>query len=434
MRLRGTPRAAPLDLTALTAVIGTIAVLYGAFRAFYFEGSFLQALSYVSDERPFTEIVGGLLGLTPADSLFGIHVFGDFMMPYYWASLDNPWLQQAVEAVIYPPGALVIFKAFTFVPYQAGLVLFEAVLVLALTAPMILASRGRRWSERVLLVLVLGVLTGPSLATLDRGNIQGLLPLLLFGFVTAVLRQRYGWASAFIIAAASIKLYPIVLVLVLLGLHKWRQAVWAVGGTVIVNLLAVPLLSDNLWPSLRLAFLNPLGWAERSFEQFMSYNVSMAGGVAHVFAMGGLGSAATWVSSHAMVVSLIALLLIAPLVVSQRLELWVRITLAMLLMTAAMPVVFPYALNWVVAAAALIVFVAVGGRAGVVGAAPRWQWLPVLIAVGLLAAPYPIFVPGSAVAGTPTSLLAVVNAVVSVALPLALWAGWWRTRGTHEQG
>lgn len=423
------------DLMAVVAVIGAIAVIYGSVQHFYFEGAFLDAISYVNDERPLNSIVAGLLGQDPSITAVGIHAFGDFLLPHYWVTLTNPWLQDGTNMINYLPPALVPFRVLSAVPYQVALGAYELAMFIALATPMAYATRGMRWSHRVLSVVVLGLFAGPAIASLDRANTQGFVPIFLFAAAIAMLRERWGWASVFLVAAGSLKIYPLALVLVMLAARKWKWAAVSVFGTFLLSVVTLPLVSQDLSETFRLVFLNPLNYDDRTFVQFMSYNVSFAGGVAHGFQLLGLSGAAEWVAGHGLLFGLFAFVITAPLLWTARIELWVRIILAMLLTTSVMPVSYPYAMNWVVAAAAVAVAMSIGARGSAWFTAhsmPRWQWLPVFLGLALLVPPYPFFVPGSMEQGIPVSALALVSAFVSVALPLALWAGRWRTRGTHE--
>jgi hypothetical protein len=424
-KVRFAPERFPLNLVAVSLAATAVALGYGSMRHFYFQGAFLEGLSYVSDERPMAALVSSFMGVPSDSMLVGIHAFGDYLLPHYWVLLQSPWLSDQTGVLNYLPTALIPHKLLSFLPYFAGLGAFELMMAASLCAPALYALKGQPWALRVLAVVVLGLATGPSIASLDRANMQGFLPLVLFAFAVAVLRQRWGWATTFLVIAASIKIYPIMLVLVLLALRKWKWAAVSVASTIALALISLPLISGNVWPTARLVVTTVLEFGQRDFGSLMNYNVSLAGGLAHLCALLGADGGAQWIASHAIVVGAIYLVAVAPLLWFTAIELWIRLIVAFMLTTAVMPVVYPYAVNWVVAASALALMHSLGSRLGSPPGAtlvPRAQWLPVLIALASLSACYPILIPHSMEAGTPVGLLAFVHAAVCVLLPLGLYA------------
>jgi hypothetical protein len=191
-------------------------------------------------------------------------------------------------------------------------------------------------------------------------------------------------------------------------------------------LVTLPLVSGNLWPTARLVFTNPLLFVQRDYTSFMSYNVSLAGGVAHALAWAGAQNLAVWVAAHGTVVGLVYLAMVAPLLWFRSIPIWVRLIVAMMLTTGSMPIVYPYAVNWIVAASALAMLMTVGSRMDPVAIAdqvPRRLAALIMAVLAVLTAPWPLFVPGSMESGIPTSMLAIVQAVACVVLPGALWVG-----------
>jgi hypothetical protein len=77
--------------------------------------------------------------------------------------------------------------------------------------------------------IIIGFFSLPVLATLDRGNFEGLTAGLLAGGVLAYTRQRYWLCAVLIASAGSVKFYVIAFVVILLWDWKWREALFAVG-------------------------------------------------------------------------------------------------------------------------------------------------------------------------------------------------------------
>lgn len=420
----------PFNLIALTLALSAVATFAGGIIHFYQQGVFLEAISYVSDERIMNDIVAGLLEVPATSTLWGVHAFGDYLLPHYWVTLTNPWLEDGTGVINYLPSSLILHEALLALDYRSGVVVFLALMLVSLLTPLVYAFRSYPWSIRILGIVVLGLLSGPAIASLDRGNTQGFVPLLLFGFALAIIRARWKWAVLFLIAAASIKIYPLVLVLLLVALRKWWHALAAVVGTILVALVTLPLVSANLWPTAQFVFTNPFTFADRDFGSFMANNVSFAGGVAHLFTMVGATSGAEWIAANGVAVGLVYLVAVAPLLWFTQIVLWQRAILGMALTTGIMPLVYPYALNWVIAATSLAVLMSARSSSqhethspestGHVEL-PRGQWIPLLVSLALLSAALPVYLPGSSEAGFAVGLSGMASLIAMTLLPLGAW-------------
>jgi len=421
----GLRRTFPLDLAGLTVALGAIATLYGGFRAFYFQVGFLESFSYYSDERPLNEIVNGWIGRDPSETLVGIHAFGDYLLLNVWSQFPNPWDQPG--GVNYLPPVLLFYKLLGYLPYTFGLYLFLFAIVICLILPMVIASRGRPLLQRALLVTTLAVVTGPAVATLDRANNQGFLPLLLFGFGLAVLKQRWGWASALLAVAMTIKVYPLILVLVLVALRKYRWALLSVSLSVLAILCALPFTTSAGFGGIPLIIENILQFQDKSVQQFLQYNVSFTGGLANVAMLLGLTGIGTWIASNALIIVFLYGVAVIPLLWWNRIPLWMRIILAFSFTTALMPITYPYALNWALAGSALAVWVA--GRQETTEFLSRNLTLALAGSLALVTAVLPVLIPGSAEAGRAAGVVSLAACATAILLPLcAIFAG----RGSRE--
>lgn len=415
--MRGLPKAFPVDLAGITVGLSTLAVVIGGFRAFYFQGGFLESFSYYSDERTFNEIVNSWIGRDPEVTLVGIHAFGDYLLPNVWASFEDPWVQ--LEQVNYLPPILLLYRVLGYLPYTAGLSLYFAALVVCTVAPMVIASRGYSLGKRILLISVLAVLTGPALATFDRGNAQGFLPLLLFVFAVAVMRQRWGWAAAMIAIASLIKIYPIVLILLLLALRQYRWAVVSMALSAAGVLLTLPIMASGGFGSLGAVIGDVLQFQERTVEDFLQYNVSFAGGLANAAYFLGLSGLGSWIAGSPLVVIAIYAVIVVPLLWVSRIEVWIRIILALSLTTALMPILYAYSLNWVLAASALAVWLSRQLMAR--GEQARTVVYGLIAALALGTAVLPILIPGSMEAGRPAGVVTLAALAVYLVLPLVAY-------------
>lgn len=422
--MSGLKREFPFDLAGVTVAISAVAAIYGGIRAFYYGGGFLESFSYFSNETQFNEIANSWIDRDPQTTLFGVHAFGDYVLANVWSQFPDPWVQ--LEQVNYLPPILLLYRVLDLFPYQIGFTLYFALLILGTLTPMVIASRGWSMGARLLLIVTLGLMTGPALATLDRGNSQGLLPIILFGFALAVLRKRWGWAALLISLAAAIKIYPVVLILMLLALRRYRWALASIGLSALWLVLSLPIMASGGFGSLPALIADVLQWQERTTNDFLMYNVSFAGGVANFLVFIGLDGLGLWVATHPIVLIAAYGLIVVPLLWVSRIPLWMRLILTLSLTTALMPITYPYALNWALAASALVVLVS---RSGVRELTPRNAQIGLILALAVVISVLPVLIPGTMEAGRPAGVVSLAAMVSAIILPITAWMS--RTPQSH---
>lgn len=434
----------PLWTLASTTALSAALIVVGAFRSFYFGGSLLESLSYFSDERVTAEIYSDRLGVDPDSLLTGVHVFADFLIPFHWATLANPWIEDVSGyPVNYPPPVMLVMKIATLFPYQNASLIAVALMAVAMVLPMVIAL----WSRDGALAVLGGavaLLSAGSIATLDRGNLQGLIPILLFGFGTFALKNRWGWATAFSVAAISIKPFFVLLLLIYVAERKWRPLAAAFLALTIAFGLSFLLFPGNAfesfaaWVGYALFFTTP-----ENLTGFLTYNNSPTGGLAHWAAFLGMEGLAEFVFLNARAITLgLAVLLLIPVFLTRRLTLPTRLFLVMMASTAALPLYFPYAANWVIAGAAVLFWSTRDPsrwwsreEGSTSGETKNWAGLVLLLglmaAIVFLLAVAPVFIPGSQLAGYPAGVssllspLAVASVLVGVYASL-LRQSWFR--------
>lgn len=414
----------PLALVTVSVLASTMWVLYGAIRGFYYQGAFLNAIAYSTDEHISAEGYARLLGRPTADLLVGIHAFFDFLNPYYWGSLGNPWLENATNfPVNYPPLAMLFMKFWATFPYRVALTWYLGMMAVALALPAWLPLRKRRWSTQVVAIAVI-LVSGPAIASLDRGNTQGFLPLLLFAFGWAVLRGRWGWAAAAVVIATSMKLFPAVLILVLIAERRWKAVLGSLIGIGVINTAGFLLFPGSAVDSFTFWFARASEFLGRDFNGFLEYNVSFAGGVAHWLILTGAPGWAASLTAHAMWVIAPIVIVAVPLIWQRTLlPIAVRLIVAMMLTTVVLPVAYPYSLNWAIAAAG-VAFLA----SAHVSDWPRaWshisavQEVAVTLGIGLLLGFYPVFIPGTMEAGYRAGMVSLVTPLVTLGMIATFW-------------
>lgn len=207
-------------------------------------------------------------GYTPD---FGVHCFGDYVQPLIGAQADFDLLdpEQAIpsgaipgatnEAYIslYPPVSqlphvLAALWSGSFVGRDVTFFAYMALLALAVLAPAVWVAWGWRKSAFGLVpLLLLGVATIPAISALDRGNSAGFVVPCLLAFGVFLGRDPRWVAPAAAVAAALIRPQFILIVLGLVAIRAWRQALVAVGVFGAITLASFTLMPAGFAQSAR---------------------------------------------------------------------------------------------------------------------------------------------------------------------------------------
>ena len=421
------PFTIPQRILAWIVGVSLPVVLYGGLLAFYFQGSFLSPIAYVSDERPSAEAFSKLLSV-PAESLLtGIHLFHDFAISYYWGGLGNPWFDN--EYPFWPnhtPLAMLLGRAFTFLPYGVASKVLAVAMMGSIAVMMLVATRGKPWSMKVLATGIV-LLTGPSIAAVDRGNYQGLIPILLFAFAMLALRNHWGWAMVPLVLAASLKVYPVIILLLLVAERRWKPLMGAIAGGAALNGLLLFAFEGNPVQTAReyLHYLSPiLGLAG---SDFLIYNVSPVAGIAHWLLLAGLDGVASQVLRFDTIIVILFFAAAAPLLWARSTLLpQTRVVIALMLTVLITPVVFPYTMNWALAAVAVLVATSLNRPEGAVsgemsGLGARRQLYALCAGVGALSAFLPVLIPRSYESGYPAGVASLITPLAVSTVILGAW-------------
>ena len=190
------------------------------------------ASSYFAVDVPGSLIWPGADGYCDVESeAIGVHCFSDLaQFLSLGATTDpegsNPFIRN------YPPLNRLGFFVFQVVAVATAQLLSVALYVgfsaLCLLIPALWAVRHRSWPDKVLIVSLIGVATFPFLATIDRGNNIAFAVPLVFGFVLALQRQRYGLAIAAVVIGSQIKPQIGLLVVGFLVVRRYKDFILAV--------------------------------------------------------------------------------------------------------------------------------------------------------------------------------------------------------------
>ena len=134
---------------------------------------------------------------------FGVHFFGDFLLPLRHSELALPYDTPGIVPSYYPLFAKVVLKPFLLFDYQQALVLFLLVTLVGLLVPIWVMLVPRSIPERLFLTVPL-LMTGPMIVVFDRGNLQGLVAAAALIGMVGLLRGHNTAAGFWFGIAAAI--------------------------------------------------------------------------------------------------------------------------------------------------------------------------------------------------------------------------------------
>jgi alpha-1,2-mannosyltransferase len=192
------------------------------------------------------------------------HVLGQHLYDVRLPGLNLPFT--------YPPFAALLFWPFTPLPVYAGQLiwsLLNLVMLAALIAASIRAARPqwphqRTWATAAL-VLFPALLLSPDLSTLDFGQVNFLIALLVLSDLTGVIRMGSHTLPRGVLLgiAAAVKLTPLLFIPFLLLTRQFRS-----GATALATFLSCSLGAAALAPHSSLLY-----WSKESFDAKRSGNL-----------------------------------------------------------------------------------------------------------------------------------------------------------------
>ena len=198
-------------------------------------------VAWVAASYFYVDVVGSLIWpgydgyCEPTSQGLGHHCFSDLAMYLgLGASMDPQGLTGSVK--YYPPLNRFGFFVFQVVGLYFGqiptVLLYVGLSAVCLLLPVVWASRGMALRDRTLAVSVVGLLTYPFLATVDRGNNIAFAVPLMWLFILALRRNMNGPAVLAIIIGSQIKPQIGILAVALLVVRRYREFLIAVVGSV----------------------------------------------------------------------------------------------------------------------------------------------------------------------------------------------------------
>jgi len=270
------------------------------------------------------------------------HAFpSDGDVSLYWQWAEHIWhgmIPYRDFQVVYPPGA---FAALALSPHSLALYRIEF-LVLALgvdaCVTTLLIRTGRPTG------VVLWIVAAPLLGPIFWSRLDILLAGLLIGAVVAFDRKRYGWAGTFIAFAAALKIWPIILLpLVLPSVPEGRRQKLVLTTAAVAAVCFGPLIVLGGWSGIWNVFHFQSGRGVE-FESIFAmplYAIGAAGHPAHLGVGGALqfsGPANDVLSAVSLAALVVAVTLCCGLAFARRrqpvpLATWLLLVVAVLAIT-----------------------------------------------------------------------------------------------------
>lgn len=214
----------------------------------YFEAgnSLVSRISYIITDAPWMppRIKGA--------PLIGEHYFGDFSLAYGYGKTWDPYgLELAAQ---HSPTGQLILKGFSFFPIHVAFVLYIIASLGTLFAGAWWLMKGVsskiNWESSLSFVLFCIVVT-PTLADLDRGNLQSITIGCVAIFIGMGLKGRLRTGLIFLLIAVSLKPYLILLGLAFLKRDNVRHHVVILSIFAFLNLALMQAFTGNIFLGLR---------------------------------------------------------------------------------------------------------------------------------------------------------------------------------------
>jgi len=170
-------------------------------------------------------------------TILGIHYFGDFQIEYGYGHLLRTGLSPYLGSYIHDdqsPLSAALFSVLSFVRLTRAAFVYFVITIAGILVPTWFLLRPWRATRRVMFLSIVGLLSLGSIATLDRGNDLGITFGLIALSCLGWKMERFWICGAALALAIAFKGYPAALLIVPLGLRRYR--------------FASPSLHRPLWP------------------------------------------------------------------------------------------------------------------------------------------------------------------------------------------
>lgn len=199
--------------------------------------------------------LGGEATWIPTQSPLGVDFHGPAQATRHWLQGGNPYNEPFGDPLnrphIYPPAAFVLYAWVSLVPRELAFPLWSLLFLLLATILVIVCLRQRQWlgldEWPTSAGLAMVALSTPFLFAMERGNCDLVVVGLVLTAVSALRRRTLasdGLAGMALAFACWIKIYPVVLLPVLLVWGRWRALLGTILASVVMGLADLPMVLD----------------------------------------------------------------------------------------------------------------------------------------------------------------------------------------------
>ena len=171
--------------------------------------------------------------------------FNDFFNMYNLSINLNPYFEEYFIKSNYFPFANFIFYLFTLIPQRPSFILFTCIFILPMLTINIANLNTQNKYGSFMSIVILTFLTYPFLFTVDRGNIEGILFVLLYLFIYFKDKNTF-LSLVFLSFSIALKLYPAVFLILLLAEKKYKEIVFTLLGVFLLSLAAILTFKGGL--------------------------------------------------------------------------------------------------------------------------------------------------------------------------------------------
>jgi len=169
-----------------------------------------------------------------------------FATPAYWDEFSYPFT--------YPAPLAVVFALLFRLPHP--LAIYVGLCIVGLTCWAVwlargLAATGVKGSHTVAFVVMILAASWPVVALLNTANIEGLIAIMLAAGVYAVLRERFWLGATLIGLAAAMKLFPFILLALLISRRRYCELIWGLAVAALTTLASLAALGPTILAAQR---------------------------------------------------------------------------------------------------------------------------------------------------------------------------------------
>jgi hypothetical protein len=175
--------------------------------------------------------------------------FMDFFNLYEISKYLDPYFSEKYHLANYFPITYLVFFPFTFLPRAAAFAIYIYLFCRFLfwfTQSQIRSLTSHRPKNKIInLFSIIIFLSFPVLFCLDRGNIDGLIFIILSLSTIAFLHKKYYLSAIPLAIASGMKLYPLVFIVLFIKKKRWKELFFCLTLMVLLTLVSLVLFKTD---------------------------------------------------------------------------------------------------------------------------------------------------------------------------------------------